>query len=168
MIKHGSNYTGISLLSTKYSNTILLSSLNPYAAETIGGSSMWISTQNNRLTSDQIFRIRQILEKKLEYNQAVQRLFIDFKKAYDSVRGEVLNYILIESGIPMKLVRLIMLLKETYSTVQVGKHFSDMFPVRNGLKQGDVLNPMLFNFDLGYAIRRVQVKQDGLKFCGTH
>jgi hypothetical protein len=61
-----------------------------------------------------------------------------------------------------------MLLKETYSTVQVGKHFSDMFPVRNGLKQGDVLTPMLFNFDLGYAIRTVQVKQDGLKFSGTH
>jgi len=47
-----------------------------------------------------------------------------------------LYYILTEFGIPMKLIRLItMVQKEIYSTVQVGKHLSDMFPVRNGLKQ---------------------------------
>jgi hypothetical protein len=52
-------------------------------------------------------RIRQILEKKWEYNEAVHQLFIDFKKAYDSVRREALYNILIEFGIPKKLVRLI-------------------------------------------------------------
>ena len=45
---------------------------------------------------------------------------------------------------------------------------SDRFPVRNGLKQGDALSPMLFNFALEYAIMRVQVNQDGLKLNGTH
>jgi hypothetical protein len=70
----------------------------------------------NRSTTDQIFCIRQILEKKWEYNETVHQLFIDFKKAYDSVRGEVLYKILIEFGVPMKLVRLIiMCLNETYS-----------------------------------------------------
>jgi len=38
----------------------------------------------------------------------------------------------------------------------------------NGLKQGDALSPMLFNFVLEYAIRRVQVNQNGLKLNGTH
>jgi hypothetical protein len=47
------------------------------------------------------------LEKKLEYNEALHQLFTDFKKAYNSVRGEVLYNILIEFGIPMKLVSLI-------------------------------------------------------------
>jgi len=43
-----------------------------------------------------------------------------------------------------------------------------MFPIRNILKQGDVLSPLLFNFVLEYVIRRVQVNQDGLKLNGTH
>ena len=106
-------------------------------------------------TTDHIFCIRQILEKKWEYNEAVHQLFIDFKKAYDSVRREVLCNILIESGIPKKLVRLIMCLSETYSRDRVGKNLTDMFSIRNGLKQGDALSPLLFNFALEYAIRSV-------------
>ena len=52
------------------------------------GSSVWISTQ--QVNYCHIFCIRQIPEKKWEYNEAVHQLFIDFKKAYDSVRREVL------------------------------------------------------------------------------
>ena len=64
--------------------------------------------------------------------------------------------ILIEFDIPRKLVRLVkMSLTETYSRVRVGKNVSDGFPIRNGLKQGDALIPLLFNFALEYAIRRV-------------
>ena len=46
---------------------------------------------------------------------------------------------------------------ETYGRVQIGKNVSDMFPIRNSLKQGDPLSPMLFNFVLEYAISKVQV-----------
>jgi len=45
---------------------------------------------------------------------------------------------------------------------------SDMFPIRNGLKQGYVLSPLLFNFALDYAISKVQVNQDGLKLNCTY
>jgi len=69
----------------------------------------------------------------------------------------------------MKVVKLIkMCLPETYSRVWVGKNSSDMLPIRNGLKQGVDLKPLLLNFSLEYTIRRVQVNQNGLKLNGTH
>jgi hypothetical protein len=55
-----------------------------------------------RSTTSQIFCINQIPEKKLEYSELGLKLFIDFKKAYDSVRREVLCSVLIEFGIPVK------------------------------------------------------------------
>ena len=73
-----------------------------------------------------------------EYKGSVYQLFIDFKKAYDSVKREVLYNILTEFGIPKKLVK------------------SDALPIYCGLKQGVTLSLLLFNFALDYAIRRIE------------
>jgi hypothetical protein len=77
---------------------------------------------HNTSTTDQISYIHWILEKKWEY-ETMHQLFIDFKKEYDSFKGEVLCNILLEFGIPKKLVRLIkMSFDETYSKIHAGKH----------------------------------------------
>jgi hypothetical protein len=101
------NYREISLLSTLHNilSNILLSRLSPYTDEIIGGHQCGL--QSNRSTADQILCIHQILEKEWEYNETVHQLFIGFNKSYDSVRREVLYNILIEFGVPVKLVRLI-------------------------------------------------------------
>jgi len=68
----------------------------------------------------------------------------------------------------MKLERITkMWLNEMYSTVRVGKLFSGIFPLKKGLKERDALSPLLYNFDLEYAIRMVHVKQDCLKLNDT-
>jgi hypothetical protein len=143
------NYRGISILSTAYKSlaNILLARLTPNINEIIGDHQCGF--RRNRSTTDQIFYIRQILEKKWEYNGTVHQLFIDFKSAYDSIKREVLYNILLEFGIPKKLVRLIKIcLNETYSKDRIGKLLSDKFPIQNWLKQGDGLSPLLFNFAL--------------------
>jgi hypothetical protein len=83
--------------------------------------------------------------KEREYlKDKINQIFIDFKKANDSVRREVLYSTLIVFGVPMKLVRLInMCLNETYSKVRIGKY----------LKQRNALSLLLFNFALECAIR---------------
>jgi hypothetical protein len=114
-------------------SNILLSRLIPYADEIIWDHQCGF--RHNKITTGQMFYIGQILEKKWEYNGTIPHPFIDFKKAYDSVRKEVLYNIVIESGIPRKLVGLIkMCLNETYSIVRIGKNLSDEFTIQNGLK----------------------------------
>ncbi|KAJ4427676.1 hypothetical protein ANN_25325 [Periplaneta americana] len=135
-----SNFRGISLLLTSYKilSNILLRRLTPYVDEIIGDHQCGF--RRNRPTIDQIFCIRQIMEKKWEYKGTVRQLFIDFKKAYDSIKREVLYNILIEFGIPKKLVRLIKIcLSETYSRVRIE-----------------------------YAIRKVQNIREGLELNGLH
>jgi hypothetical protein len=116
---------------------------SPYIVEIIGDHQRGF--RHNRSTYDQIFCIRQILEKKRHCNETVQQLFIDIKKAYNklnSVRREVLYSILIELGVPVKLVRLIkMCLNERCSKSVWVKCLSDNFHLQNGLRERDAVWP---------------------------
>jgi hypothetical protein len=116
-------YHGISQLSTSYNilSNIFFSNLSPCINESI--MYHWYGFWHNTPTTDHIFCIHQILEKKWDYNETVHHLFIDLKKTYDSVTREVLYNILMQLGVPMKLIRLFKLcLNEAYNEVCIGKH----------------------------------------------
>jgi hypothetical protein len=99
----------------------------------------------------------------------VHQLFMDFKKVLDSVRKEVLYNAVIQFEVPMKIVRLIkMCLNEIYNKVCIDKHLFGSFPIQNGLRQGGALSPLLINFALNSAIRKVQEMQVDLKRSGIH
>ena len=76
-------------MSTTYEilSNILLQRLTPYAQEVIGDHHCGF--RRSRSATDHIFCIRQVLEKKSEYNEAVHQLILDFKKPYDSVEGRL-------------------------------------------------------------------------------
>jgi hypothetical protein len=77
-----------------------------------------------------------VTHKKWQYNETVHQLFVDFKKAYESVRREVLYNILTEFGVAMKRVGLIkMCLKKMYSKVRIRTYLSDNFSIQNNIKQ---------------------------------
>jgi hypothetical protein len=77
-----SNYWCISLLPTSHKmlSNILIFRLIPYADEIIGDHQRGFQCNNS--TTEKIFYIRQILEKKWDYNVTIHQLFRDFKKAY--------------------------------------------------------------------------------------
>ena len=95
---------------------------------------------HNRSVTGYMFCISQIPKKKWECSWMVHQLFIDCKKACDSVRRAVLYNIFIEFGILKKLFSLIkMCSSDTFIAVQVGIFLSYILPIKNGLKKGDTL-----------------------------
>jgi len=87
------------------------------------------------------------LRKSVNTMEQCSSYLLTSRKPVIQLRGRFCMKIIIGYGIPMKLVKLIkMCLNENYSIIRVGKNLSDMFLVKNGLKQGDALSPLLFNF----------------------
>ncbi|XP_055389816.1 uncharacterized protein LOC129618826 [Condylostylus longicornis] len=83
--------------------------------------------RTGRSTIDQIFIIKQAMEKCYEYNVDLHILFIDFKQAFDSINRK---------NIPKALV-------------------SDVFNITSGVRQGDTLSALVFNIVLQYAIGKL-------------
>ncbi|CAD7087998.1 unnamed protein product [Hermetia illucens] len=157
-----SNYRGITLLSTIYKifSTILLGRIAPYAQNIIGPYQRGFTP--GKSATDQIFSLRQAMEKLLEYGQQLHHLFIDFKAAYDSIARVKLYTAMREFGIPTKLIRLTRLtLTNVRGQIKAAGSLSRPFDINNGLRQGDALSCVLFNLALEKVIRDAEVNARG-------
>jgi len=104
---------------------------------------------------DQIYALRILLEKCLEYKIPGVVTFVDFKAAFDSVHRPSLWRILKEYGIPDKIISIV---KNTYNgskaRVRVGGEVTDWFSVETGVRQGCVWSPLLFGVLIDWVLRK--------------
>lgn len=152
-----SNFRGIALLNIAYKlfALILYRRMLPYMECSVGEYQGGF--REGRSTTDQMFVIRQILEKCKEYNVELHQLFVDFKAAYDSVIRKKLWRVMAEFGIPEKLIALTkMTLEGANSRVRIRNKLSESFDIEEGLRQGDPLATLLFNLILEAAVRATQ------------
>jgi len=123
----------------------------------------------DRSTTDQMFIIRQLYQKSWEFDKEIHTLFVDFKKAYDSIHRESLLNIMKEFHFPKKLVNLVSIsVMETLIRVQVGNSITDPATVNSGLRQGGSLSPILFNVVLEKVIREIKMgPNEGIRLQDT-
>ena len=160
--KQCDNYRGISLLSVpgKVLALILLERLqaiiDPQLMEAQCGF------RRGRGTVDQIWVMRQVVEKATEYKTPVFLCFVDLTKAYDSVNRQAMAAVLREYGVPHQLVKIIEELhSETWCQVKAAGDTSERFEVKTGVRQGCVLSPLLFNCFMDKILREAMATLGG-------
>lgn len=108
-----------------------------------------------RGTRDQIFNIKQIIEKAREFNITVFLCFINYSKAFDSVMWGHLWMVLKEIGVLDHLNMLICnLYEQSAAVVKLENNISKPFVIRKSVRQGCILSPRLFNVYGEYIMRR--------------
>ena len=141
------NYRGISLLASagKILAGILLSRLNKHIASNVLPETQ-CGFRAKRGTVDMIFTARQIQEKCREQCMDLYQVFIDLKKAFDTVNRKALWIVLAKLGCPDKFVSLVKALHDGMKAwVNVDGELTEAISVENGVKQGDILGPLLFS-----------------------
>uniref|UniRef100_A0A2S2Q1H0 Transposon TX1 uncharacterized protein n=1 Tax=Sipha flava TaxID=143950 RepID=A0A2S2Q1H0_9HEMI len=148
------NYREIALLNVAYKmfSNCILTRLKEKAEQTIGEYQGGF--RPGKLTTDQIFIIRQSYQKTWEFDKEINTLFVDFKKAYDSIHREILINILKAFDFPQKLINLISIsIMKTVVKIKVRNMKSDPVTVRSGLRKGDSISLIPFNLVLEKVIR---------------
>ena len=93
-----------------------------------------------------IFMARQLVEKTIEHDDRLLVLFIDLKKAYDSIPRQALWSVLKKVGVPPKMLSITRSFHEgMQEEVSMKDMTTDTIEVMNGLRQGCTLAPTLFN-----------------------
>ena len=140
------NWRGISLLDVvgKLFAKVIQKRLQGVVEDVVSDSQCGF--RKGRGCTDMIFCMRQLVEKTREHNSKVFMLFVDLKKAYDSIPHQALWLVLQKYGIPLVIINLIQSLHEgTKAEVSVSGGTTPAIEVNNGLRQGCTIAPTFFN-----------------------
>ena len=152
-LKHCDNWRGISLLDVvgKVFARVVQERLQIIAEKSLPESQCGF--QKGRGCTDMIFTARQLVEKCIEHNDSLFILFVDLKKAYDTVPRSALWCVLEKCGVPPTMLRIIRSFHDGMrASVRVGDLRTADIEVKNGLRQGCVLAPTLFNMYFGAVV----------------
>lgn len=158
------NYRGISLLpiAAKIYNKLILNRIRPFLDPILRMNQNGF--RKGRSTLSQILTLRRVLEEARNYNIDAVLVFVDFKKAFDSVDRNKMFNILALYGIPSKFINAIRLLySNTSAKVQTPDGETSSFSILAGILQGDTLAPFLFIIVVDYIMR---ISVDKIKNCG--
>ena len=155
------NYRGIALTSivSKTLNRMILNRIRPAMENVLRINQNGF--REGRSTTSHILCLRRILEGARDKNLSALLLFIDFKKAFDSVHRGVLMKILLAYGIPQNIVKLIeAMYKDTLARVITEDGLTEAFYILAGVMQGDTLAPYLFVIAIDYVMTTALVGKD--------
>ena len=155
------NYRGISLapVAAKLYNRLILNrirpALEPFMRHNQNGF------RPKRTTTAQVLALRRIIEEVRKNNLSSVMVFIDFKKAFDTINRQKMIRILTAYGIPTRIVQAISdMYSNTRARVQTPEGLTEEFQIMRGVLQGDTLAPYLFVIVLDYALRKA-IGDDG-------
>ena len=116
---------------------------------------MQCGIRRGRSCIDQIFTVSQTVEKFYEPRTRGHLIFVDLRKAYDSVPRAALWKALAVLGVPPPLINLLSSFHENMSAcVRVGNSHTDSITINNGLRQGCTIAPVLFNLYFSLVIEK--------------
>ncbi|CAF4143408.1 unnamed protein product, partial [Rotaria magnacalcarata] len=163
-----SNYRTISLINHmgKILLMVLLNrlkhQLDPHLAEEQAGF------RKDRSTTQQILMLRLLAEKAKRNGKKLYNCFIDFQKAFDTIKHKIIWAVLRSYGVENKLVILLeQIYEKSQSAVRIGTDIGEWFQTSLGTRQGDPLSPLLFIAYLERVMDTAMQKDNGVSVSGT-
>ncbi|CAF4463173.1 unnamed protein product [Rotaria socialis] len=162
-----SNYRTISLIN--HTGKVLLivllnrlkTHLDPYLSEEQAGF------RKDRSTVHQILTLRLLAEKAKRQGKKIYNCFIDFQKAFDTIKHKIIWAMLKSYGVDTKMVTLLQKIYEkSQSAVRIGKDNGEWFRTDVGTRQGDPLSPLLFIAYLERVMDQVRQNTCGINISG--